>query len=751
MTNARKRVGNGIRPSASSCHSNQTHRGIRRIATATVAAALATGLATTALAVDFDLTDEISGSLIVSLSTGAQFRMADRDPRNYGYYNRPEAEQGSGGLISAGNDDGNLNFDKYDIISQITTASAELSLKWKNYFLFTRGVAFYDSVAANNDLADWMPEQRVYTSGRYPDGASNKADWDAKILDYYIGANFEVFDRYLTIKVGSQILNWGEALFTINGISVINPIDAAKIRTPGAELKDALIPVPLVTVSYDLVEGLSMEAFYQLDFEPYKLDACGSFFSFTDNFCDGVKYSSSFTDPQDSRSYTSGTGMNPTDYDDPNSVMLAANGPIQQDDDPNVNDWGVALRYFVPELNNTEFQFYYVNYTSRLPSLKAVAPQQYAQGTGELNLAALPAPLVDDLLDTVAQGNLDALSSALSQILGGPVSDLVGALTGPVTSQLVDPPYGTAPRSTVLQNLENGSLYMYYPENINMLGFALNTTYDPLGVAINAEISYKHDAPVWFSEPGFLAAVYDGAGGVPIDQATKAPTPLGVRNPGIAPLLDTEYQQFDNQYTPGRSQTLDERHDVWQAAIRFTQIRGGTDWITSLLGANQLFALVEFGALYIDLNKETQYASYGQNGFSSFQTRPLAAGGIEILPPIQATSLGTMFPETGKQPTRWSGGVQGLFFWDYPNIMSGVTLTPSIGFAHGLFGITPAPNPGFTKSVTSMNFGLKFDYLQQWSLNINYFKSWGGGGGTGGSRNPYIDRDFVGFSVSYVF
>ncbi|PWR24238.1 DUF1302 domain-containing protein [Zavarzinia aquatilis] len=723
-----------------------------RLGTASAVAALVTGIGATAYAYDFDVTDEISGSIIVSLSTGAQIRMADRDPRNYGYYNRPEADQGTtGGLISAGNDDGNLNFDKYDVISQISQASAELSLKWKNFFLFTRGVAFYDSIAANNDLADWMPEQRRYTSGRYPDGADNKADWDAKILDYYIGGNFDVFDRNLSVKVGSQILNWGEALFTINGISVINPIDASKIRTPGAELKDALIPVPMISASYELASGLSLEGFYQLDFEPYRLDACGSFFSFTDNFCDGVKYSSSFTDPQDSRSYTSGTGMNPRDYDDPNSVMLAANGPIQVLDDPDVNDWGLALRYFSPELNNTEFQLYYVNYTSRLPSLRAEAPQQYADGTGQLNLAALPAPLVDDLLDKVAQGQLDALSSAISALLGGPITDLGGALTGPITSQLVDPPYGTAPRSVVLENLERGNLYMYYPEDIDMVGFAFNTTYDPLAVAINAEVSYKHDAPVWISEPAFLAGVYDGAGGVPIDQATKAPTPLGIRNPGIAPLLDTDFQQFDNDFRSGRTLNLDERHDVWQAAIRFTQIRGGTDFITSLLGANQLFALVEFGALYIDLNKGTQYASYGQNGFSGFRTRSLSLGPASVIDPIDATSLGPMFPETGKGPTRWSGGVQGLFFWDYPDIMSGVTMTPSIGFSHGLFGTTPAPNPGFTKSVTSMNFGLKFDYLNSWALNVNYFKSWGGGGGPGGARNAYIDRDFVGFSVSYIF
>ncbi|RJF88820.1 DUF1302 family protein [Oleomonas cavernae] len=707
------------------------------------------GLATGAAAYDFELGEEVTGSVIVSLSTGAQMRMADRDPRNYGFYY-------GGGLISAGNDDGNFNFDKYDIVSQTSTARAELKLAWQNYLLFVRGAAFYDSIAANNDLADFQPELRPYTSGRYPAGADNKADWDAYLLDYYVRGNYTVFDRPLTVTLGSQILNWGEALFTINGISIINPIDVGKIRVPGAELKDALIPVPMISASMELARGLSIEAFYQFDFEPFKFDACGSFFSITDNVCDGVKYVSTFTDPYDPRSYTLGNGLDPADYDDPNSVAIAVNPPITVHDDPDENDWGVSLRYFSPELNNTEFQLYYVNYTSRLPSIYAQSPPQFAPGTGQVNLGSLPLPVLQGLLSQLNVDQLNALTAALSDVLGAPVTDLLGALTNPASSAVINPPFGTAPRSTVLENLEGSSLNLYYPTGLEMIGFAFNTTYDPLAVAINAEVSWKHNVPVWLSEPSFLGTYYNQAGGVPIDQATRAPTPICVAgvcvpNPGIAPILETGFTGADDQYVPNRRFYLDEKHEVWQAALRFTKILGGTHIVTRVLGANQFLAFVEFGGLYIDLNEGTQYAAYGQNGFSGFHTRPLGLGPATVVGAIDATSLGAAFPATWKDPTQWSGGVQGFFSWDYPNVLDGVTLTPSIGFSHGLFGYTPAPNPGFSKSVTAMNFGLKVDYLEHWSGSINYFKSWGGGGGGGGPRNPYIDRDFIGLSVSYVF
>jgi len=40
-------------------------------------------------------------------------------------------------------------------------------------------------------------------------------------------------------------------------------------------------------------------------------------------------------------------------------------------------------------------------------------------------------------------------------------------------------------------------------------------------------------------------------------------------------MLETNFQTFDDQYIPGRILVLDERHDVWQAAVRFTNILGG--------------------------------------------------------------------------------------------------------------------------------------------------------------------------------
>jgi len=42
------------------------------------------------------------------------------------------------------------------------------------------------------------------------------------------------------VRLGRQVISWGESTFIPNGINVINPIDVARLRTPGSELREAL-------------------------------------------------------------------------------------------------------------------------------------------------------------------------------------------------------------------------------------------------------------------------------------------------------------------------------------------------------------------------------------------------------------------------------------------------------------------------------------------------------------------------------
>jgi len=54
------------------------------------------------------------------------------------------------------------------------------------------------------------------------------------------------------------------------------------LRVPGAELRDALLPVGAVKFSLKPTTNTSFEAFYQFTWEDLKLDPVGSYFSTTD-------------------------------------------------------------------------------------------------------------------------------------------------------------------------------------------------------------------------------------------------------------------------------------------------------------------------------------------------------------------------------------------------------------------------------------------------------------------------------------
>ena len=84
------------------------------------------------------------------------------------------------------------------------------------------------------------------------------------------------------IRVGRQVLNWGESTFIQGGLSVINSVDVSALRVPGAELREAFRPLGMVWTSFDLSQNFSVEAFYEYEWEPIVIDPPGTYFSTND-------------------------------------------------------------------------------------------------------------------------------------------------------------------------------------------------------------------------------------------------------------------------------------------------------------------------------------------------------------------------------------------------------------------------------------------------------------------------------------
>ena len=97
------------------------------------------------------------------------------------------------------------------------------------------------------------------------------------LLDAYLYGSFDVGDSSLQLRLGNQVINWGESVF-IQGVNQINPIDVPAARRAGAELKEILLPVWAAYANWGFNFG-SLEAFYQLQWNNTSVDGCGQYFT----------------------------------------------------------------------------------------------------------------------------------------------------------------------------------------------------------------------------------------------------------------------------------------------------------------------------------------------------------------------------------------------------------------------------------------------------------------------------------------
>lgn len=320
-----------------------TTRTFWRLAKLPMAVSLASALAAPAYAVNFNI-GEIEGQVDSSLSVGASWSMRGAEPALVGSRN-------GGGASSQTGDDGRLNFKKGETFSKIFKGIHDLELKYGDTGVFVRGKYWYDFELKDEhrllyDISDSNRKQAAQSSG-------------AEILDAFIYHNYNIADLPGSVRLGKQVVSWGESTFIQNSINSINPVDVAAFRRPGAEIKEGLIPVNMFYVSQSFTDNLSAEAFYQIEWDQTVVDNCGTFFA-SDVGADGCN----------DRLAIAGS-----DFDGPGGTGYKYVGRLSDKDARDSGQYGIALRWFSPELNDTEFGFYTMNYHSRTPIATYVAGQ----------------------------------------------------------------------------------------------------------------------------------------------------------------------------------------------------------------------------------------------------------------------------------------------------------------------------------------------------------------------------------------
>ena len=374
---------------------SRSTRGFKLLAGTLVAGSFGMMAAMPASAEDFKF-GEMSLSIDTTLSLGVGIRTSKQSCTKISSENGGCAINSSGQTNDVNTDDGDVNFGRWDPYSETIKFVTEAQAKWQNYGAFVRVKGFYDyigdQVAGTKDT-DYG--KRPLTDSVRGNDAHNAAAWDASLLDAFVYGNFNVGDDLpLNIRFGKQVVNWGESLVIPGGINQFMSVDLGALRTPGAEIKEALLPQEMLYASLGLPYDMSLEAWAGFKWRHTQLDPVGTFFSGADIFGPGGAY-----------------------------VNLIHDGPgteadqiqIKESQEPrDFGQFGLKLGYNADWLNDgTELGLYYVNYHSNLPFL------EYSNGL-PLDIAAAfgaPGAALDQYYRAAYPANIQLIGTSFSTVL----------------------------------------------------------------------------------------------------------------------------------------------------------------------------------------------------------------------------------------------------------------------------------------------------------------------------------------------
>ncbi|HBZ94928.1 MAG TPA: DUF1302 domain-containing protein [Pseudomonas sp.] len=649
-------------------------------------------VAAQAQAVEFSFADnEITGSLDTTISYGQLWRVQGQDKTN----------------DDINTNDGNRNFDT-GLVSEVFKITSDLEASYQNYGVFIRGTAFYDTqiMDKRNDYYDAnspaQPSQSAPRDNSFTRETRHKAGRDAQILDAYVYGNWDVGNMPVSGRLGKQVFNWGEGLFYRNGVNTTNPVEAAKFRLPGSEVKEVLVPVEALSFNVGLTDNLSMEAFYQWNWKETAIDPVGTYFSETDLFADGgnTAYSTQTALIPLGGLYSglSAAGIGGLQggrtVDGSGNIKVASVGPdINAKND---GQFGVAFRYIAEELNSTEFGFYFVNYHAKEPTIYADLGAYQGLDLGAIAAQAQGAlsPQVQRAVAAQAGVSVAALQTVLANPALNPA--LATAYSNALTSAVTNATGGLA--TIDVANQVNAR--REYAEDIRMYGFSFNTTVG--NASVFGELSYRPNLPIG------IAATNDLLG----DLLTQAPQLAGGGRVNIG----------------GQQVQLGDQIHNYTRVEAFNTSLGTIYNFGPSLGFDSLFGIAELASEHLR-GDSLQYDSRNGTRYYSGRGNGSYISGYDRDDQVNKNAYGYTLVLSGT--------------WN--DVYAGVNLSPFAVFKHDFEGNSHQTG-NFIEGRKAYTVGMRASYLNSLEAELQYTEFYGAG-----QNNGARDRDNIGLNVKYSF
>lgn len=313
----------------------------------------------------------------------------------------------------------------------------------------------------------------------------------------------------------------------------------------------------------------------------------------------------------------------------------------------------------------------------------------------------MPVDAIDSELGVFAM----KINSRVPIVSGRTGTSLIGTPLQSATG-LINPIPALAPLG-----LNSASAFWEYPDGINIYGASLSTNL--AGWSVGAEFSHTPNQPVQINGNDLLQGLLTGIG------------PMGEK--GVVATLAGEGSYFSGY----------DRLEKSQLQVNTIKVLPG------MLGAAQGVLLAEAAMQWNELPGNGR--RYGRGfifGFASDRTVPF---GSTCSNPVAAL----VNPQRDGCHddgfvTRFAWGYRLRASLDYPGLVAGVTVTPSVFWGHDVSGFSS--DAQFIEDRQSLSLVVKFDYQKRYAFEVGYTSF-----GNRAKFDPFRDRDYASASFSATF
>jgi hypothetical protein len=192
-----------------------------------------------------------------------------------------------GGAENANGNDGDANF-RHGFVGNQFEALPVLDIKDGNYGAHVSGEFYLNTsyLGTNQNNQPGTNNTVLPKNNDFSSATRNVNGLNARLLDAFVFAKQQFGnDQTISLKFGRQTLLWGQSLFFTNdGIAAGQaPIDILTAQSlPNPQAQQVFLPVGQAVLTYQPFSGLTIQGYYQFEYQHDNFQGVGAYFNSAD-------------------------------------------------------------------------------------------------------------------------------------------------------------------------------------------------------------------------------------------------------------------------------------------------------------------------------------------------------------------------------------------------------------------------------------------------------------------------------------